>query len=80
MKVRGGYLQESSLTSDMNSAFKGLPGGLVFKNLPSSAEGVGSIPDWGTRIPHAMWCSQKTFFYKLHFQGFSRLLLRLISD
>ena len=65
MKVRGGYLQESSLTSDINSTFKGLPGGPVIKNLLSNAEGVGSIPGWGTRIPHAMWCSQKTFFLKV---------------
>ena len=28
------------------------PGGLVVKNLPSSAEGGGSIPARGTKIPH----------------------------
>ena len=26
---------------------------------PSIAVGVGSIPSWGTKIPNAMWCSQK---------------------
>ena len=26
----------------------------------STAGGVGSIPGWGTRIPHASQCSQKT--------------------
>ena len=32
------------------------PGGPVIKNnhLPSSAGGVGSIPDLGTKIPHAL--------------------------
>ena len=25
----------------------------------STARDVGSIPGWGTKIPHAMWCSQK---------------------
>ena len=24
-----------------------------------SAGGTGSIPDWGTKILHAMWCGQK---------------------
>ena len=25
----------------------------------STAEDVGSIPGWGTKIPHAVWCHQK---------------------
>ena len=29
------------------------PGGLVVKNLPSSAGDVGSIRGWGIKIPHA---------------------------
>ena len=29
------------------------PGGPVVKNPPSNAGDVGSIPDWGTKIPHA---------------------------
>ena len=29
------------------------PGGPVVKNLPSNAGDVGSIPGWGTKIPHA---------------------------
>ena len=31
-----------------------LPGGPVVKNLPSNAGDVGSIPDQGTKIPHAL--------------------------
>ena len=30
----------------------------------SKAGGVGSIPGWGTKIPHAAWYSQKYFFFK----------------
>ena len=33
---------------------KGFPGGPVVKNLPSSAEDVGSIPGQGTKIPPAV--------------------------
>ena len=29
------------------------PGGPVVKNLPCNAGDVGSIPGWGTKIPHA---------------------------
>ena len=29
------------------------PGGLVVKNLPSTSGDAGSIPDQGTKIPHA---------------------------
>ena len=29
------------------------PGGPVVKNPPSNAGNVGSIPGWGTKIPHA---------------------------
>ena len=29
------------------------PGSPVVKTLPSNAGGVGSIPGWGAKIPHA---------------------------
>ena len=29
-------------------------GGPVVKNLPSEAGHLGSIPDWGTKMPHAV--------------------------
>ena len=29
------------------------PGGPVVKTLPSNAGDTGSIPSWGTKIPHA---------------------------
>ena len=43
------------------------PGGPVLKSLPCPAGDMGSIPGWGTKIPHGMeqlstmmktWCSQ----------------------
>ena len=30
------------------------PGGPVIKNLPCNARDVGSIPDQGAKIPHAV--------------------------
>ena len=32
---------------------RNFPGGPVVKTLPPNAEGVGSIPGWGAKIPHA---------------------------
>ena len=31
------------------------PSGPVVKTLPSNAGGVGLIPGWGAKIPHALW-------------------------
>ena len=43
----------------------GFPGGQVVETLPACAGAVGSIPGWGTKIPHASGCisgcSQKLF-------------------
>ena len=33
---------------------RNFPGGPVVKNLPCNTVNMGSIPDWGTEIPHAM--------------------------
>ena len=33
--------------------FGDFPGGPVVKNPPSNAGDAGSIPGWGTKIPHA---------------------------
>ena len=30
------------------------PGGPVVKTSPSKAEGAGSIPGWGSKVPHAL--------------------------
>lgn len=31
----------------------------MVKTLSFNADGIGSIPGWGTRIPHAAQCGQK---------------------
>ena len=31
----------------------------------SNVGDVGSIPSWGIKIPHAMWCSQKKKIIKI---------------
>ena len=33
---------------------RNFPGGQVVKNAPSNAGDLGSIPDQGTKIPHAV--------------------------
>ena len=47
------------------------PGGPVVKTSPSNAEGAGSIPDQGAKIPHASWpknqnIKQKQYCNKFH--------------
>ena len=37
----------------IKSVYWDLPGGLVVKSLPFSAEDAGSIPGWRAKIPHA---------------------------
>ena len=42
------------LQDDANKKlYKGFPGGAVVENLPANAGDTGSIPGWGTKIPHA---------------------------
>ena len=36
------------------------PGAPVVKTPPSNAEDAGSIPGWGTKIPHALQPKKKT--------------------
>ena len=49
--------------------FGDFPGGPLVKTLPSSAEGIGSFPDWGAKIPHALqpkYIKQKQCCYKFN--------------
>ena len=39
--------------ADLNFAFRHCPSGSVIKNPPANAEGTGSTPGLGTKIPHA---------------------------
>ena len=43
-----------NLRKKKKSQGKGLPWSLRVKNLPCNAGDIGSIPDWGTKIQHAM--------------------------
>ena len=38
---------------------RNFPGGPVAKTPHFNAGSMGLIPGWGTKIPHAPWCSQK---------------------
>ena len=38
----------------IKTTMRHFPGGPVVSNLPSNAGDVGSIPGWGTKIPHAV--------------------------
>ena len=44
---------------NMIQDFRDFPDDTMVKNPPSNAEGMGSIPGWGAKIPHAMM--QKNF-------------------
>ena len=47
-------------TKNLYTNIQGLPWRFQWLRLCSStAEGVGFIPDWGTKIPHAMWHGQE---------------------
>ena len=53
------HLHEEEFPSQ-ETIFWDFPGGPVVKTSPSSAGGVGSIPSWGAKIPHASWPKHKT--------------------
>ena len=42
------------LTKVQTVVMRDFPGGPGFENLPSNGEDAGSIPGWGTKIPHAV--------------------------
>ena len=44
---------------NLRSVSRDLPGGPVVKNPSFHCRSLNSIPDWGTKIPHALWCSHK---------------------
>ena len=47
----------------------------MVKTLPSTAGGMGSIPGWGTKVPHAVRYSQK-FKNRIQFKIFWRTTQR----
>ena len=44
---------------NFKSTCRDFPGVQLLRLCASNAGGVGSIPGWGTRIPHAAWHGQK---------------------
>ena len=47
-----------------NKTVQGRPGDPVVKTVLPTQEDMSSIPDWGTKIPHAKWYGQKQFLSK----------------
>ena len=48
------------------------PGGPVVETLPSKTECMGSIPDWGTKIPHASWPTNRNRKQKQYCNKFDK--------
>ena len=50
----------------------GLPGSPVVKTLPSNAGGVGLIPGWGAKIPHALGPKNRNIKQKQYCNKFNK--------
>ena len=50
----------------------GFPGGPVVNTSPSNAGGEGSIPDWGTEIPHTLRPRNQNIKQKHHCNQFNK--------
>ena len=48
------------------------PGGPVVKTSPSNAEGMGSIPGQGAKIPHASQPKKQNIKQKQHYNKFNK--------
>ena len=48
------------------------PSGPVVNTLPSRARGVGSIPGWGAKIPHALWPKNQNIKLKQYCNKFNK--------
>ena len=44
----------------------------MVKTSPSNAEGAGSIPGWGAKIPHASWPKNQNIKQKQHCNKFNK--------
>ena len=52
---------------------------LAIQWLDSTAGDTGSVPGWGTKIPHAGWCSQKILINLNFFLNLSVHFFKLIN-
>ena len=66
------HLAPKGLVSVRGGGFRSLLGGLVVKTLPSNAEGVGSIPGQGAKIPCTSWPQNQNIEQKQHCNKFSK--------
>ena len=53
------YIILREISQSQKGKYWDFPGSPVVKTLPSNAGGMGLIPGWGAKIPHAVWCGQK---------------------
>ena len=59
-------------TSRLKSSHCDFPGGPVVKTSPSNAGGVGSIPGWGAKIPHALGPKNQNIEQKQYCNTFNK--------
>ena len=52
---QNGWGELVSLATCVETLQRDFPRGPVVKTSPSSVGGVGLIPGWGAKIPHASW-------------------------
>ena len=48
------------------------PSNTVVKPLPSNAEGMGSIPGWGAKMPHALQPKKQSIKQKQYYNKFNK--------
>ena len=58
--------------TDLRTSKWDFPGGPVVKTLPSNAGGVGSIPGWEAKIPHASGPKNQTIKQKQYCNKFNK--------
>ena len=56
----------------IKTTMRDFPGGPVVKISPSNAGGVGSIPGWGAKIPHASWPKNQNIKQKQYCNKFNK--------
>ena len=66
------FIKENSIQFYQKLIWGDFPGGPVVKTLPSNAEGVGSIPGQGIKIPHASWSENQNIKQKQYCNKFNK--------
>ena len=63
-----------NLKESTKKLLRDFPGGPVVKTSPSNAGGVGSIPGWGARVPHALQPKDQNIKQKQYCNKFNKTL------